>query len=112
MDEKIIAGEREVGNLQAVFPEVRAASQVVVEQMSIISSSGRHQAETLGQVRQEVAGIDDMVQSQAAMSEEGSATVVDVEEQVERLRLMIENIITFWNGEKRASSGADTEEKR
>ncbi len=102
LDEKITVGERMVGELQAVFPEVRSASQAVVEQMTIITDSGRHQAEALGKMRQEVAVIEDKVQSQAAMSEEGSATVADVEAQVERLRLMIDHIIVFWNGEKRA----------
>ena len=109
LDEKIKEGERVVNELQAVFPEVRNASQAVVGQMTFISDSGRNQAETLDQVRNEVAGIEDIVQSQAAMSQQGSATVIDVEEQVEQLRLMIESIIVFWNGESVYSKKSDKE---
>ncbi|MBU4261227.1 MAG: hypothetical protein KKC76_05015 [Proteobacteria bacterium] len=98
LDDKVTSGVQMVDNLKTTFVEINNGSDSVVREMTKIKETGRQQSETEEKIRQAVNSIDDMVQSQAAMSEESSATVQDVKEQVERLHLMIEELMTFWEG--------------
>lgn len=98
LDEKVTAGVTMVDNLQNSFVEMNSGSDSVVRQMAKIIETGRRQAETETKIREALTAIDDMVQSQAAMSEEGSATVQDVKEQVKTLHQMMEKLMLFWEG--------------
>ena len=98
LDEKVAAGVTMVDNLQSSFGEMNSGSDSVVRQMAKIIETGKRQAETEEKIREALTAIDDMVQSQAAMSEEGSATVQDVKEQVETLHQMMEKLMRFWEG--------------
>jgi len=95
-----------VDNLKTTFVEINNGSDSVVREMTKIKETGRQQSETEEKIRQAVNSIDDMVQSQAAMSEESSATVQDVKEQVERLHLMMEELLTFWEGSRKKNQAA------
>ncbi|MBI5556584.1 MAG: hypothetical protein HY885_02995 [Deltaproteobacteria bacterium] len=98
LDEKVASGVTMVNNLKTTFTEINAGSDSVVRQMAKIMETGSRQADTEEKIREAVTSIDDMVQSQAAMSEEGSATVLDVKEQVERLHMMMNRLMIFWDG--------------
>ena len=103
LDEKVTSGVEMVDKLKTTFSQVNSGSDTVVQQMSKIMETGRQQTETEEKIRQSVSSLDDMVQSLAAMSEESSATVQDVKEQVEKLHRMLANLMLFWEGH----SGSD-----
>ncbi|MFH1215281.1 MAG: methyl-accepting chemotaxis protein [Pseudomonadota bacterium] len=104
LDTKVTAGVDLVDNLKTTFAEVNTATDSVVRQMGKILETGKRQSKTEEKIRQSVNTIDDMVQSQAAMSQEASATVQEVTEQVERLHLMINNLMLFWEGTDNSES--------
>ncbi|MCK9295864.1 MAG: methyl-accepting chemotaxis protein [Desulfobulbaceae bacterium] len=106
LDEKVTSGVQMVDHLKTTFVEINTGSDLVVREMTKIKETGRQQSETEEKIRQAVNSIDDMVQSQAAMSEESSATVQDVKEQVERLHLMMEELMTFWEGRRKKNPAA------
>ncbi|OKY75601.1 MAG: hypothetical protein BM485_07695 [Desulfobulbaceae bacterium DB1] len=107
LDTKVTAGVDMVNNLKTTFAEVNTASDSVVRQMEKIMETGKRQSETEGKIRESVNSIDGMVQSQAAMSEEASATVQDVKEQVERLHQMMYKLMQFWEGTGKGDSPVD-----
>ncbi|MEW6521723.1 MAG: methyl-accepting chemotaxis protein [Thermodesulfobacteriota bacterium] len=98
LDEKVTSSVQMVDHLKTTFAEINTGSDAVVREMAKIMETGRQQSETEDKIKEAVNSIDDMVQSHASMSEEGSATVQDVKEQVERLYLMMEELMTFWEG--------------
>jgi len=107
LDDKVTSGVQMVDHLKTIFAEINTGSDSVVREMTKIKETGRQQSETEVKIRQAVTSIDDMVQSHASMSEEGSATVQDVKEQVERLYLMMEELIVFWEGNRKKNQPHD-----
>lgn len=101
LDEKVTSGVQMVDQLKTTFAEINTESDTVVREMIKIKETGRQQSETEVKIKEAVSSIDDMVQSHASMSEEGSATVQDVKEQVERLYLMLEELMVFWEGNRK-----------
>ncbi|MEW6291238.1 MAG: methyl-accepting chemotaxis protein [Thermodesulfobacteriota bacterium] len=101
LDEKVTSGVQMVDHLKTTFAEINTESDAVVREMTKIKETGRQQSETEVKIKEAVSSIDDMVQSHASMSEEGSATVQDVKEQVERLYLMMEELMVFWEGNRK-----------
>jgi methyl-accepting chemotaxis protein len=101
LDEKVTSGVQMVDHLKTTFAEINTGSDAVVREMTKIKETGRQQSETEVKIKEAVSSIDDMVQSHASMSEEGSATVQDVKEQVERLYLMMEELMVFWEGNRK-----------
>lgn len=107
LDDKVTAGVQMVDHLKTTFAEINTGSDAVVREMAKIKETGRLQSETEEKISEAVSSIDDMVQSHASMSEEGSATVQDVKEQVERLYLMMEELMVFWEGSRKKSHPHD-----
>lgn len=98
LDQKIKQGETVVAKLEATFPQVSKASQVVADQTVKIIENSTSQAENQEQVKSSLSTIDSSVQSLAAMSEEGSATVLEVKAQVETLNALADELMIFWDG--------------
>jgi methyl-accepting chemotaxis protein len=98
LDEKVHLGEKVVSNLKKTFPQVHQSSQEVAEQMTKIITNSREQSENFDLVNAAIATIDSSVQSLAAMSEEGAATILEIKDQVEILNQLVAQLITFWEG--------------
>ncbi|MBU0679852.1 MAG: hypothetical protein KKD73_00365 [Proteobacteria bacterium] len=103
LDEKIHLGEKVVGNLKKTFPQVHKSSQDVAEQMTKIITNSSEQSENLDQVNTSITTIDSAVQSLAAMSEEGAATILEITDQVEILNQLVAQLIIFWEGSSSTS---------
>ena len=100
MDAKIKTGNQVVGELEASFPEVVKEAKTMGEQMENIIGNSTRQSEGQGEISKTVSMIDSSVQALAAMSEESSATVQEVEGQVENLRGLVEELMVFWEGKR------------
>ncbi|PLX49176.1 MAG: hypothetical protein C0613_08620 [Desulfobulbaceae bacterium] len=98
LDTKIHQGEKVVTALENTFPRVHESSTTVAEQMVKIISNSSEQSDNLDQVNQAIATIDSSVQSLAAMSEEGAATVHEITDQVAALNRLVDQLIIFWEG--------------
>ncbi|MGV1098469.1 methyl-accepting chemotaxis protein [Thiovibrio sp. JS02] len=109
LDEKIKLGEKVVTRLETTFPQVSKASRVVAEQTVKIITNSTNQAENQEQVKSALTTIDSSVQSLAAMSEEGSATVQEVKAQVEILNGLADDLMIFWEGQRGGRANARQE---
>lgn len=98
LDTKIRQGETVVAKLETTFPQVSRASQLVAEQTKRIIENSANQAQNQENVKIALATIDSSVQSLAAVSEEGAATVQEVKAQVEILDTLADELMVFWNG--------------
>lgn len=107
LDTKVTTGVAMVDTLKTSFAEVSNAADAVVFQMTKIMETDKRQSVTEEKIRGSVASINDMVQSQAAMSQEASATVQDVKEQVERLHHMMHTLMRFWEGNDTGEAATD-----
>ncbi len=93
-------GEQAVGTLAETFPAVDEAANVVAENMSHIMDASQEQAVMEGRVQQSVSSLDGMIHSQAALSEESSATVDEIRQQVATLEQQILSLQLYWEGGK------------
>ncbi len=98
LDSKIHQGEKVVTALENTFPRVHESSSAVAEKMAKIITNSSEQSTNLDQVNQAIVSIDSSVQSLAAMSEEGSATVNEITDQVAALNKLMDQLIIFWEG--------------
>ncbi len=98
LDNKIHQGEKVVTALEITFPRVHESSSAVAEQMAKIITNSSEQSTNLDQVNQAIVSIDSSVQSLAAMSEEGAATVNEITDQVAALNKLVDQLIIFWEG--------------
>ena len=104
MDDKIKKGNEVVGGLEVAFPEVVKEAKTMGEQMANIIDTSTRQSEGQTEISKTVSVIDSSVQALAAMSEESSATVSEVEDQVETLRGLVEELLVFWEGGRAAAT--------
>ena len=98
LDSKIKQGETVVTELKETFPQVTTSSEQVATQTAKIIENSTNQAENQNQVKASLASIDSSVQSLAAMSEESSATVAEIQNQVENINALADGLMIFWEG--------------
>nr|MDA3833891.1 methyl-accepting chemotaxis protein [Spirochaetales bacterium] len=96
--ENISQGEKAVTVLAGTFPAVDTAAQVVAGNMEHILSSSQAQAVMEAHVQESVTELDAMIHSQAALSEESSATVDEIRQQVATLEQQIRSLRIYWEG--------------
>ena len=98
LDTKIKQGETVVTQLKETFPQVSTSSEIVATQTAKIIENSTKQADNQNQVKSSLASIDSSVQSLAAMSEESSATVAEIQNQVENINALADGLMIFWEG--------------
>ncbi|HIJ78760.1 MAG: methyl-accepting chemotaxis protein [Desulfobulbaceae bacterium] len=111
LDTKIKQGETVVSKLQETFPQVSTSSNIVATQTAKIIKNSSNQAQKQNLVKSSLATIDSSVQSLAAMSEEGSATVAEIQKQVENINALADSLMIFWEGHSSQRMAANNTEQ-
>ncbi len=105
--ERVHVGSENVNNLAEGFESIDSASKNVGTLVMEISAATNEQAQGVDQVNTAVAQMDKVTQTNAAGAEESASAALELSEQAEQLRSMVDDLVALVEGGKRTMTVSD-----
>ncbi len=105
--ERVHVGSENVNNLAEGFESIDSASKNVGALVMEISAATNEQAQGVDQVNTAVAQMDKVTQTNAAGAEESASAALELSEQAEQLRSMVDDLVALVEGGKRTMTVSD-----